>query len=107
MLRMIDGTYQAGSRLPSVRELALEAGVNPNTMQRALGYLETKNLLHSERTSGRYVTDDSTVLKDLKEQMICRYVKACCAQLKRIGVSEAETEGAIRKGMKENGSDQL
>jgi DNA-binding transcriptional regulator YhcF (GntR family) len=107
MMRMIDGTYQTGSKLPSVRDLALEAGVNPNTMQRAMGYLEMKNLVHSERTSGRYVTDDSSLLNDLKEQMIRRYVQACCEQLKRIGVSEEETEEAIRKGMNENGSDQL
>ena len=54
-LRIISGIYAAGSRLPSVRELAGEASVNPNTMQKALSELEQSGIIYSQRTSGRFV----------------------------------------------------
>ena len=55
------GRYQPGQQLPSVRELALEAGVNPNTMQRALSELERGGLVTSRRTSGRFITEDGNM----------------------------------------------
>lgn len=60
--RIITGVYPPGSRLPSVRELAAEAGVNPNTMQRALAQLEQDGLAKADRTAGRLVTQDTQVL---------------------------------------------
>lgn len=60
--RIIAGVYPPGSRLPSVRELAAEAGVNPNTMQRALAQLEQEGLARADRTAGRLVTQDAAVL---------------------------------------------
>lgn len=59
---IIAGTYLPGEKLPSVRELASEAGVNPNTMQKALSELENSGLIHTERTSGRFITDDPEVI---------------------------------------------
>ena len=53
---IVSGAFSPGERLPSVRDLAMEAGVNPNTMQRALTELERDGLVYSQRTSGRYVT---------------------------------------------------
>ncbi len=61
--RIIAGEYPPGSRLPSVRELAAEAGVNPNTMQRALAQLEQEGLARADRTAGRLVTQDAAVLE--------------------------------------------
>ena len=55
-MRIISGHYPAGSRLPSVRELAAEAGVNPNTMQKAFSELERNGLIWTQRTAGRFVT---------------------------------------------------
>ncbi|NLO84014.1 MAG: GntR family transcriptional regulator [Clostridiales bacterium] len=60
---IISGVYPPGSRLPSVRELAMQAGVNPNTMQRALAQLEQDGLAKAERTAGRIVTEDLQVLE--------------------------------------------
>ena len=60
--RIITGFYPPGSRLPSVRELAAEAGVNPNTMQRALAQLEQDGLARADRTAGRLVTQDTAIL---------------------------------------------
>ena len=62
---IISGYYKPGDKLPSVRELAAEAGVNPNTMQRALSELEQTELVFSNRTSGRYITSDTEIIKSL------------------------------------------
>jgi len=59
---IISGTYKPGDKLPSVRELAMEASVNPNTMQKALSELERIGLVHSRRTSGRFITEDETMI---------------------------------------------
>lgn len=67
--RIVTGIYPPGSKLPTVRELAAEAGVNPNTMQRALAQLEADGLAVSNRTSGRLVTDDEDTLNALRRQM--------------------------------------
>ena len=56
--RIVAGEWKAGSKLKSVRELALEAGVNPNTMQKALAELEREGLVYSQRTAGRFVSDN-------------------------------------------------
>ena len=67
-MQIISGKYQAGGRLPSVRELAAEASVNPNTMQKALSELERGGLVYSQRTSGRFITEDEELLKELKNK---------------------------------------
>ena len=63
-LLIISGQYPAGSKLPSVRDLASESSVNPNTMQRALTELERSGLIYSQRTSGRFVTEDEELMKE-------------------------------------------
>ena len=67
-LRIISGRYEAGEKLASVRDLAAEAAVNPNTMQRALAELEQRGLVYSQRTSGRFITED----KELSLIHICQ-----------------------------------
>ena len=62
-LRILKGEYPPGERLPGVRELAAQAGVNPNTMQRALAQLEQEGLARADRTAGRLVTQDAAVLE--------------------------------------------
>ena len=64
--RILAGTYPPGGHLDSVRDLAAAAGVNPNTMQRALAQLETEGLVRTERTSGRYVTEDTELIEQLR-----------------------------------------
>lgn len=76
--RIVVGAYGAGDKLPSVRDLAAEAGVNPNTMQRALTELEREKLVHSQRTAGRYVTEDKAMIdaakKDLAKEQIQKFL---------------------------------
>ncbi len=64
--RILAGTYQSGGHLDSVRDLAAAAGVNPNTMQRALAQLESEGLVRTERTSGRFVTEDTDLIEQLR-----------------------------------------
>jgi DNA-binding transcriptional regulator YhcF (GntR family) len=66
---VLAGAYPPGSEMPSVRALALEAGVNPNTMQRALAELEVQGLLHAKRASGRQVTNDDELIGRLRERL--------------------------------------
>lgn len=64
--RILSGWYHAGEKLPSVRELAAEAGVNPNTMQRALAALDGTGLTVTNRTMGRTITEDETILEGMR-----------------------------------------
>lgn len=67
-LMVCTGIFPPGSRLPSVRDLAKEAAVNPNTMQRALAKLEEDGLLYTNRTSGRFVTEDMKMVQEIKRK---------------------------------------
>ena len=66
---ILSGAYRPGSKLPSVRELAAQAAVNPNTMQKALAELETDGLLFTQRTAGRFVTEDGEAIQQLRRQL--------------------------------------
>lgn len=74
------GVFPPGERLPSVRDLATEAGVNPNTMQRALSQLESEGLVYSQRTAGRFVTEDQEKIagakRELAQQHIAQFIRA-------------------------------
>ena len=95
------GVYQPNERMPSVRELALEAGVNPNTMQRALSELEKQGLMYSQRTSGRFVTDDKEALMELRKKLAADYIEQLCERLAGLGMDRGEIIEAVtqwRKG---------
>lgn len=83
--RILTGQYDIGSKLISVRDFALEAGVNPNTMQKALSKLEQDELVHSSRTSGRFVTDNEEVVRRRREEMANEYVKNYLHEMEQIG----------------------
>ena len=74
------GVFPPGERLPSVRDLATEAGVNPNTMQRARSQLESEGLVYSQRTAGRFVTEDQEKIagakRELAQQHIAQFIRA-------------------------------
>ncbi len=84
-LRIIAGIYPVGTRLPSVRELAAEAAVNPNTMQRALTDLEREGLLYSERTSGRFVTEDSAMINKVKQSLAQEVIDDFFCKMEKLG----------------------
>lgn len=100
--RIATGYYRAGSKLPSVRELAGEAEVNPNTMQKALSELERTGLLHSQRTSGRYVTEDEGRIQEMKRQSAKEAVQAFLKQMENLGLEREEIIELIREEKEEN-----
>ena len=94
---IISGVYQPGDKLPSVRDLALDAAVNPNTMQKALSELERGGLVYSHRTSGRFITDDSTLLKKIKTDLAQEYISTFLSQMRRLGLNDSETLEMIKE----------
>ena len=99
------GVYPPGSRLPSVRDLAMEAGVNPNTMQRALAELERMGLVNSQRTAGRFITEDADALVQLRITMSEDIADEFCRKLRGLGMRDDEilslVQGWIAKNSKE------
>ena len=94
------GVIRPGDRMPAVRELALEAGVNPNTMQRALAQLEAEHILYTVRTSGRYVTEEIRLLEEMRVQLAEEHIRALFETLEALGMSRGEIADAV-KGWKE------
>ena len=86
----VSGALAPGERLPSVRVLAMEAGVNPNTMQRALADLEREGLMHSNRTSGRYVTEDRSMIAQIREQIADERISEFLAGMSQLGFTEQD-----------------
>ncbi|MBR2528384.1 MAG: GntR family transcriptional regulator [Blautia sp.] len=94
-IRIANGEYPLGSRLPAVRDLAMEAGVNPNTMQRALSELERSGIVHSERTSGRFVTEDEESMRQLRFMLGKESIDAMFTSLGHLGLSKEEIVQAV------------
>lgn len=89
-LGIVSGEWIPGQRIPAVRELAVEAGVNPNTMQRALQELERQGLMFSQRTSGRFVTEDTEMIEDAKRVLANRHISAFIQQMQALGYTRQE-----------------
>lgn len=92
------GAFPPGERLPSVRDLATEAGVNPNTMQRALAQLESEQLVYSQRTAGRFVTEDRSVIDAAKRELAQQHVARFLAAMHRLGLNQEEIDDLLRQG---------
>ena len=94
---IVTGVFPAGSRLPSVRELAVEAAVNPNTMQRALQELESRGLLQAQRTAGRTVTADDAALHALRRRRAQTLAEEFLHQMHALSLTETEIETLLRE----------
>jgi DNA-binding transcriptional regulator YhcF (GntR family) len=101
---VLTGVYPPGSPVPSVRTLALEAGVNPNTMQKALAELETQGLLHTHRTAGRTVTEDIAMIEGLKVSLADTQIEAFFDGMQSIGIERSEAAKLITKAANEGSS---
>ncbi len=94
-IRIANGSYPPGEKIPAVRELAMEAGVNPNTMQRALSELERDGLLYSQRTSGRYVTEDEAALRQLRLELGNGFISEMFDKLRYLGLTDEQIMEAV------------
>lgn len=98
---IISGIFKPGDKLPSVRDLAMEASVNPNTMQKALSELERSGLVYSQRTSGRFITKDESLIRQLKSQLAAEHIRDFFEKMKQLGFPYKETLTLIEQTMKE------
>ena len=88
---LISGVFKPGDKLPSVRDFANSFKVNPNTMQKALGELESMKLIYTERTNGKYVTKDDTLIEKLKDEYAIALAKSYFNGMQKIGLGKADS----------------
>lgn len=96
------GKYLPGEKLPAVRELALEAGVNPNTMQKALAELERDGLVKSQRTAGRFVTDDEEKILEVARTLATDEIARMVEKVRSLGYSNEEILELTEKYLAQN-----
>ena len=89
-LKICTGVYKPGTKMPSVRDLATQASVNPNTMQRALTGLQESGLLYSQRTAGRFVTEDTNLIKKTRAKLAKEHIEQFIINMSELGFSSQE-----------------
>lgn len=94
-MQIVSGYYQPGGKLPSVRELASVAAVNPNTMQKAFVELERSGLIITQRTNGRNVTEDTELIGSIKHEMAQEHMKLFFSKMKELGYTGEEIKTLI------------
>ncbi|MCI7792350.1 MAG: GntR family transcriptional regulator [Lachnospiraceae bacterium] len=99
--RIISGIYKPGEKLPSVRELAAEASVNPNTMQKAFAELERSGLIQTQRNSGRTVTEDTDMIKQVQTQVALSQVQSFFSTMTQLGFNKEEILAFVKKAAEE------
>lgn len=96
-VEIISGVYPPGGKLPSVRELASTAAVNPNTMQKAFSELEKSGLIITQRTNGRIVTEDEALIRDSRRELARRHVKVFFSGMEGLGYTKAQAFELLRE----------
>ena len=102
-LGIVSGNLLPGERLMSVRDMATEAGVNPNTMQRALQELERDGMVYSQRTAGRFVTENMQVIERAKKKFAEEQIRSFLEAMKKLGYQWEEILSLLREKEEENG----
>lgn len=97
---ILKGVYQPGGKLPPVRELALEAAVNPNTMQKALAELEHSGLVYTQRTSGRFITEDETLLQKMRDELAQEQIERFFENMRQLGFDNTDIAKQLQRVLK-------
>ncbi|MDD3243158.1 MAG: GntR family transcriptional regulator [Eubacteriales bacterium] len=95
-LKIVSGEYPPGGKLASVRDLAGDAAVNPNTMQKALTELERTGLIYAQRTSGRFITEDREKISQVRQQLAAGQIADFFGQMEQLGYSRAEALALVQ-----------
>jgi len=95
--RIVSGDLASGSKLESVRELAISFEVNPNTMQRALAELERDGLVYADRTIGRFITQDKELITKMRESVAQEIISQFIREMKSLGFSDREALELFKK----------
>ncbi len=101
---IVSGALGPGERLPSVRSFALEAGINPNTMQKALAELERSGLIYSQRTAGNFVTNDPQTIAAAREGLAAEETRQYLQTMSELGYSPEEAERLLHGQLNEGGT---
>lgn len=101
-MKIISQKIKSGDQLPTVRELAEEAGVNPNTMQRAFSELEQEGMVFSKRTSGRFVTEDEKLIKQKRHELATEELQSFVQNMHHIGFDTSDIIAVLESYVKEN-----
>lgn len=96
-VRIATGILQPGEKIAPVRELAMEAGVNPNTMQKALAELEREGVLYSKRTSGRFVAENEKQTQGLQQQMAASQMENYLAAMQQLGYDSEQAVEELKE----------
>ncbi len=100
-IEIVSGKFKKGQKIPSVRELALIMKVNPNTMQKALVELENEQLIYTERTNGKYVTEDEELIEKVKKELAKEIVDNYLNSMKNIGIDYNSAVKYLQEGGKD------
>ena len=98
---IVSGVYHAGDKLPSVRELAADAAVNPNTMQKAFTELERSGLVYTQRTNGRYITEDQKRISRVREELARECTQSYLSNIRRLGYEREQALALAQKIIEE------
>lgn len=98
---IVSGVYHAGDKLPSVRELAADAAVNPNTMQKAFTELERSGLVYTQRTNGRYITEDQERISRVREELARECTQSYLFNIRRLGYEREQALALAQKIIEE------
>ena len=100
-MQIVSGQYGPGDKLPSVRELAANANVNPNTMQKAFAALEQSGLICTQRTSGRTVTEDTEMIKAVQRDLASSHITQFIQRMKELGFTNEEIKSLLESSIEE------
>ena len=96
-MQIVSGVYPPGGKLPSVRELAMVAAVNPNTMQKAFAELERSGLIITQRTNGRTVTEDAEMIQRIRRELAKDHLEVFFTRMKELGYTKKEIVDLIQQ----------
>jgi len=99
-MQIVSGYYKPGDKLPSVRELAALACVNPNTMQKAFAELERSGLIKTMRTTGRLVTEDITMIEGIQKDLAQQQLKVFFEKMMELGYEKTQILTLIEDSIK-------
>ena len=104
ILKILSGEYQPGFKLDAVRDLAVTAGVNPNTMQRALSKIENTGIIYTKRGDGRYVTEDTGKIAEVRNSYVAEKTRGFVESVKALGLTVNEISEAVKNVLNEGGN---
>ena len=99
-MQIVSGYYKPGDKLPSVRELAALACVNPNTMQKAFAELERSGLIKTMRTTGRLVTEDTTMIEGIQKDLAQQQLKIFFEKMMELGYEKTQITTLLEDSIK-------